>query len=501
MAGGRYISPLRRPETALTNGRATNAMSFLGTTSTHKRPVGAARLWRLLRTPVSPETRASLDAAWVRLDPRFRTPNQMYGRHEEGCGATIGEMPKCDFACRGCYLGADANRTPELPLGEVKAQLDLLRADLGPWGNVQLTDGEVSLRPAEEVIEILRHARHIELIPMLMSHGDGFLRDPELLKRLMVEGGLEELSLHIDTTQRGRRDRAFKYATREAELMDLRARFVTMIRKVRRETGRTLRVASTVTVTQKNLPEVGDIVRFAQANADVFRMVGLLPVAPIGRTEDGIGRITADALWAEIARGLAIEETNRDRLTANQWFMAHPDCSRFVIGMTADPGDGPRFVPLSPESSARDRRFLDRLFTHFAGATFRADRPVEATARLAGVAIRAPLFFFWDVPATGWGWARRFDPDRPLRFALRALTGRTRLHRFSVVAHHFMSADELDTPAGRERMAHCAFQVPIDGELKSMCEVNGAGLRDRFYAKLAGMDAPGENTNALDPAA
>ncbi|MBT3931356.1 MAG: radical SAM protein [Rhodospirillaceae bacterium] len=481
-------------------------MTFLGTTSTHQQPVGPGRLWRLLRTPVSPETRAHLNAAWAKLDPRFRTTNQMYGRQEAGCGATIGVMPKCDFACRGCYLGADANRTPELPLADVKAQLDLLRAALGPGGSVQLTDGEVSLRPADEVIEILRHARDIELIPMLMSHGDGFLRDPELLKRLMVEGGLEELSLHIDTTQRGRRDRDFKYATREAELMALRERFAAMIRRVRRETGRTLRVASTVTVTQDNLPEVGDIVRFAQTNADVFRMVALLPVAQVGRTEDGIGRITADALWSEIERGLAIEDSNRDRLTANQWFMAHPDCSRFVIGLTAETGTGSRFLPLSPESSARDRRFLDRLFAHFAGATFRADRPAEAAARITGMALRAPKFFLWDVPANAWSWARRFEPDRPLRFALRALVGRTQLHRFSVVAHHFMSADELDTPAGRERISHCAFKVPIDGELKSMCEVNGAGLRDRLYANMAAMDAPARKSDAtytqvLDPVA
>ena len=481
-------------------------MTFFGTMSTHRRPVGATRLWRLLRTPVSDETRATLGAAWARLDPQFQTPNQMFGRQEEGCGATIGVMPKCELACRGCYLGADANRTPELPLADVKAQLDLLRAELGPWGSVQLTDGEVSLRPAEEVIEILRHARDIELIPMLMSHGDGFLRDPNLLKRLMVEGGLEELSLHIDATQRGRRDRDFRHATREAELMDLREKFATLIRRVRRETGRTLRVASTVTVTQDNLPEVGDIIRFAQANADVFRMVGLLPVAQVGRTEDGIGRITADALWAEIERGLAIEETNRERLTANQWFMAHPDCSRFVIGMTADAGDGQRFVPLSPESSARDSRFLDRLFANFAGITFRADRPAEAAARLISIFVRAPRFFLWDVPATGWGWARRFDPDRPLRFALRALTGRTRLHRFSVVAHHFMSADELNTPNGRERIDQCAFKVPIDGELRSICEVNGAGLRDRFYANMAGAHISDEQTDVpktkiLDPVA
>jgi hypothetical protein len=251
---------------------------------------------------------------------------------------------------------------------------------------------------------------------------------------------------------------------------------------------------------------VGDIVRFAQRNADVFRMVALLPVAQVGRTEDGIGRITADALWAEIERGLAIENSNRDRLTANQWFMAHPDCSRFVIGLTADTGTGPRFVPLSPESSARDGRFLDRLFTHFAGTTFRADRPAEAAARVIGMVLRAPKFFLWDIPANAWSWAQRFDPDRPLQFVLGALTGRTPLHRFSVVAHHFMSADELDTPTGRERIAHCAFMVPIDGELKSMCEVNGAGLRDQLYANMAAMNAPTPksnvtNTEILDSAA
>jgi hypothetical protein len=303
------------------------------------------------------------------------------------------------------------------------------------------------------------------------------------------------LSLHIDATQRGRRDRDFRHATREAELMDLREKFATLIHRVRRETERTLRVASTMTVTQDNLPEVGDIIRFAQANADVFRMVGLLPVAQVGRTEDGIGRITADALWAEIERGLAIEETNRDRLTANQWFMAHSDCSRFVIGMTADAGDGQRFVPLSPESNARDSRFLDRLFANFAGITFRADRPAEVAARLIGMFVRAPRFFLWDVPATGWGWARRFDPDRPLRFALRALTGRTHLHRFSVVTHHFMSADELDTPNGRERIDQCAFKVPIDGELRSMCEVNGAG------AHISDEQTDVPKTEILDPVA
>lgn len=471
-------------------------MGFFGTTSTHRRPTGLRRIAELLREPVPREARTRLAAAWDRLDPRFRTANQMYGRHEEGCGATIGVMPRCDFACRGCYLGADANRTPALAVDAVKAQLDTLRAHLGPGGNVQLTDGEVSLRDPDEVVAILRHARAIGLIPMLMTHGDAFLRDPGLLARLMVEGGLEEVSFHIDTTQRGRRDRAYRYAEREDELMALRARFAGLVRHVRRETGCTLRVATTVTVTAGNLAEVGDVVAFAQANADVFRMVGLLPVADVGRTEVGIGRVSAEALWAEVQRGLDIEETNRGRLSANQWYMSHPACSRFVIGASVADGGGHRFVPVSPESSATDRHLLDRVFANFAGVTFRADRPAEAAARLAGMFVHAPGFFLWTLPVAGWGWLRRVSPEAPLALAIRLVTGRARAHRFTVAAHHFMSAAEIETTEGRERIDHCAFRVAIGGEMRSMCEVNATDLRRRFYAGIAA-----ERSNDLDTAA
>lgn len=472
-------------------------MARFGTTSSHREPTRLGELWQHFRNPVPVGARASLDAAWARVDPEFRTPNQMFGRHEEGCGATIGVMPRCDFACRGCYLNDTANTTPALSVAAVKAQLDVLREHLGPWGNVQLTDGEVTLRDTNEVIEILRYARKIQLLPMLMTHGDSFLRDPALLARLMVEGGLEEVSLHIDTTQRGRRDRGFKYATTEAELMPLREHFAEMIRDVRRQTGRTIRVASTVTVTADNLPEVADIVRFAQHNADVFRMVGLLPVAPVGRTEDGIGRIEPDMLWAEISRGLNIEADNTDKLTANQWLMGHPDCSRFVIGATMREGNDPgQFIPVSPESSATDRRVLDATFDKFAGATFRADQPAVAMARLAGMIARAPVLFFWLLPRAAWGWLNRLSPGHPFRLAWRVITGRARVHRFAITAHHFMGPEELATETGQQRIDHCAFQVAIDGELHSMCEVNATGLRENFYAGIAR-----EAADALDSAA
>ena len=149
------------------------------------------------------EVRAALASARARLPKSCRGPTQFLGRHYAGCGATIGAMPKCDFSCTGCYLNADANRAKPRPLFEIKEQLQQLRSWLGPCGNVQITDGEVSLREESELIEIIAHARTLGLVPMLMTHGETFRRRPGLLESLMERGGLTELCIHIDTTQRG----------------------------------------------------------------------------------------------------------------------------------------------------------------------------------------------------------------------------------------------------------------------------------------------------------
>ncbi len=421
----------------------------------------------------------------------------MLGRHEEGCGATIGVMPRCDFACRGCYLAADANRVPAMELETVKAQMRALRKRLGPSGNLQLTDGEVTLRPFDEVVELLRYARTIGLIPMLMTHGDSFRRRPRLLERLMTEGGLEEVSLHIDTTQRGRRGDAYKYATREAELMPLRAEFAKIVRRARRTTGLNLRVATTVTVAPQNIGEVADIVGWVQENADVFRMIGFMPVANVGRTESGIGRVDVDTLWREIAKGLNVEESNRGRLADNQWWMGHPGCSRFVIGASVrQPGTTPQYLPLSANSSARDRRLLQTAFARWAGVTFRADGRTEALARLAGMMFQAPGFFAWTLPRSVLHWLHRIDRENPLGLAWRILNGTAQIDRLMIASHHFMSAAELETDEGRARLHHCAFMVAIDGELKSMCEVNATGWRDRVYAGIVNDANDGLDTAA-----
>jgi len=433
--------------------------------------------------PVPADTRRALATARDRVPDRLRTPRQLLGRQYAGCGATIGAMPRCDFSCQGCYLGATANTVPAASLDEVKRQLARIRTWLGEGGNVQLTDGEVTLRPESELITLIRHARGLGLVPMLMTHGDSFRRRPGLLERLMVEGGLTELSIHIDTTQRGRR--GYAAARHEVELNPLRDEFAALIRRTRRITGRRLEVASTVTVTRNNLKGVPSIMRWLVANADAFKMVSFQPVAPVGRTEVGLTGVTSEALWEAIAEGLYGDKRAVARLAAHEGWLGHPACSRFVQGLVVrEAGAPPFFHPLFRPDDPRDWAIVDAWLARFAGLTLRLDTPVRALARLAGVLAAAPGLVLGRIAPFLLRWPARLDPHHPWRLTTRWLRGQARVDYLNIVSHHFMGGAELATASGRERLALCVFKAPVGDRLVSMCELNALGLRDRYYDDL-----------------
>lgn len=456
-------------------------------------------LLEIFRAPVPPETRRALSAAWSRVPDSLRTPRQLLGRHYAGCGATIGAMPRCDFACRGCYLGATANRAPAASLDEVQRQLGLIRAWLGEGGNVQLTDGELTLRPEGELIALIRHARALGLVPMLMTHGDSFRRRPGLLERLMIEGGLTEVSIHIDTTQRGRR--GYPEARHENELSALRDEFAGLIRQARRLTGRRLEAATTVTVTRDNLEGIPAIVRWLMLNADAFKMVSFQPVASVGRTDSRLAGVTAEELWAAIAEGLYGDERAVTRLAAHDGWLGHPACNRFVQGLVVrQPGAPPSFHPLFHPDTLRDRDVLEAWLVRFGGLTLRLDTAMRALVRLAGVLAAAPGLVLGRIAPFLLRWPARLDPHHPWRLMARWLRGRARIDYVNIVSHHFMSGAELATAVGQERLALCVFKTPVGDKLVPMCEVNALGVRDRYYDDLreAGRRRP-QPTTAAQP--
>ncbi|MGH8550830.1 MAG: radical SAM protein [Methylococcales bacterium] len=432
------------------------------------------------------DIRRNLERARQRIPEKYRTPNQFFGRQYAGCGATIGVMPRCDFACRGCYLGEDANRIPPESVSGIRRQLDALRAWLGDGGNVQITDGEVTLRPIDELLEIVRHARRIGLIPMLMTHGDTFLNSPDILRRLIEEAGLTEISVHIDTTQRGRKAREFRHARSELELMALRDRFADLIREIRRRTGKSLQAATTFTLTDANLDDVPAVIEWVVRNADAFKMISFQPIAQVGRTETGLAKsLTLDALWERIATGLAPEGPVPD-LIEHQGLFGHPACTRFVQGIVVDRNrDGIRFYPLYRVADENTLKFLEEFQKRFGGVSLRALSPAKRIGRMLAIGLRESRFVLTSVlPFLARSLSQYHPAGLPGTLAS-WITGHTRLNYLNIVSHHFMSRMELETPLGRERLDLCAFKVPVNDSLVSMCEVNAAGIRDDYYKSLA----------------
>lgn len=436
----------------------------------------AKRSWlALLLRPWIVDQERAVERTRARLPDAVLGPDQTLGHSTSGCAATYGVLERCDFACTACYLDSAANAVPPLPFHEVTRQLDAIREELGPWGNTQITAGEVTLLPAEELVRILRYCVGVQLSPMLMSHGQILLDDPNYLERLVVEGGLDNMAIHVDSTQRGRP--GWRAGMDERELDPLRERFAKLIRDTRTKTGRPLRVAQNVTVTRDSIEDVPDVVRWAIRNADAMRMISFQPVAGVGRTAVD-GGVERDDLWSKIQEGLGIEANER------AWHMGHPDCSSVALFWVLSLGDEREVIEVTRRGRSIDRRFFRQLIADVGGWRMNGEGRKRSLLRLAGRLLRkprllvtGPLFTLYRL------WTERRLVARALGSVARRK--RVRLHPFGLVVHRFMDAAELETDLGRERLASCAFRVPVkraDGQLEmvSMCELNASGLRARL---------------------
>lgn len=435
----------------------------------------AVSWWRAFWQPRYEEQEVAVARTRERVPESIQLPEQTLGRATSGCAATYGVLERCSFACTACYLDPSANAVPALPFEKVARQLDKIREELGPWGNTQITAGEVTLLPVEDLVRVLQYCREVQLSPMLMTHGQVLLEDPSYLERLVIDGHLDNMAVHIDTTQRGRP--GLLDGMREGDLDPLRNRFAQLVRETRRRTGRKLQAAQNVTVTPQTLDDVPDVVRWAIANAGSFRMLSLQPVADVGRTavDSGIGR---EALWSKVQEGLGVEANDR------AWYMGHPDCSTIALMWVLRVGEESRVIEVTRRNAPIDRAFFRSLIADLGGWRMNAEGRTRSILRLAGRLVRrprpllsAPLFVLYR------SWTERKHLARA--FASLLSLKRPRLHPFVLVIHRFMGSSELESDAGRERIAACAFRVPVeraDGELEmvSMCELNGSGLRSEL---------------------
>ncbi len=445
-------------------------------------------LWR----PIPEHKRELLRQRWRELPAELQRPWQVVGRQMTQCGYTLGPA-YCSFGCSHCYLPANANRAPLPSLEEMKEQIDANRRLLGHGGNLQITGGDVidayfRAGRSDELVEVVRYAGLAGVVPMVMTHGQKLLEHPDFLDRLVVEGGLRKLAIHIDVTQAGRPGFPKPELRCEAELHPLRQAFVDLILDCRRRTGVRFSAAHTLTITEQNLDQVGEVLAWLTADPDrlrAFRMVSFQPEAQVGRTRvdkdrshhtDGAGgSATPEACWGEIERFLGFP-AGRDNL----WF-GDPECSHMTTVLVLFP-EG-RKIDAIP-SDDRTRELWGRIYDVFGGVGGRGADHMDANLRRFALLARRP-----DILAEVLSYVRHRGRQEGLSLArLAARAARGQVGALNIVQHNFMDETEVrsDDPRVQRRLQACAFRGAVkDGEswkAVPMCSLN-SGDRADIYAQ------------------
>jgi hypothetical protein len=333
---------------------------------------------------------------------------------------------------------------------------------------------DAAARAAVVAMAAVAEATVCSYSPMVMTHGQTFERDPSYLHALM-DAGLEKIAVHVDETQRSRDSVASK--AKEQDLFVVQERMAKVIRDARRHTGRPLYTSHTVTVSERNIDVVPDIMRWTLKNADAFRMLSLQPVAAVGRTRTG--RVAdGDHVWSKVEAGAGAA------LNPYTFTLGHPACNRVCLTFVVRFGEEVKLVEVRREDKAIDAYFFDGLI-HGRFEDFYTDGAdgLELAGRCFGLLRKEPKYLAqWLL----YGLYRAVEhlPWAPRFFAALARGESCSIRPFVAVVHNFMSTDELDTEEGRLRLDACSFKVPVDGHMVSMCELNGSGIRQTLNEEL-----------------
>jgi hypothetical protein len=451
-----------------------------------------ARLQAFLN-PIDSEKQRVLNERWASLPRELQTPNQISGRHLTHCGFTLGAS-YCSFHCTHCYLPKNANEVPIPSLAEMKEQIDANRRFQGPGGGLQITGGDVAdaywrSGRQDELVAIVKYAREVGLVPMLMTHGQTLIQHPEFLERLMVEGGLRQVSVHIDVTQAGRHGFPINKVRSEADLHAIRQAFTDLGWKLREKTGLPLEFAQSFTVVQRNLNDVPDVVRWFLSDprrTQLWRMLAFQPEADTGRTIFSQQPITPELVWEKLCEGTNLP------IRRDASIFGHPDCNSWAsLLVSRETGE---YAPLLPDSPAWDHVFGEVL-SRIGGLSLVTDDARTAPFRLLGVLAKNPGL---TLQLVGHLVRHITSGIFPATMLPSVLTGR--VHTVGIGMHNFMDASTVakaDTDSCvRARLDSCVFKgaVKEDGEWVAvpMCKMNEAKWSEVYARRLENPELRGE---------
>jgi hypothetical protein len=453
---------------------------------TTERPSRWRQRWRAFRNPIVEEKARVLRERWDSLPLELQTNNQISGRHLTHCGFTLGAS-YCSFHCTHCYLPKNANSIPIPSLAQVKEQIDANRRFQGPGGGLQITGGDVAdaywkAGRADELIEIVRYAYSVGSIPMLMTHGQTLIEQPEFLERLVVEGGLRQISVHVDMTQAGRHGYPIGRIKCEADLHPVRQAFTDLALRIRENTGCILEYALSFTVTRRNIDDVPEVIRWYLADprrSYIWRMLSFQPEADTGRTLFSQNPITPADVWEKICEGVGMP------LRRDVSIFGHPDCNSWASLLVARPSG--KFFPLLPDDKKFDG-LLGEVLRKIGGLSLVNDDAGTPVYRLAGVLFKNPLL----IGRVATQMARYLTSRNAPREIFRALL-RGQVHTLGVGMHNFMGSEKVASaatdPVIKARLDSCVFKGAVkrngNWEAVPMCAMNQQTWSEVYDERLS----------------
>jgi hypothetical protein len=442
--------------------------------------------WHAFRNPIVEEKARMLRERWDSLPAELQTNNQISGRHLTHCGFTLGAS-YCSFHCTHCYLPKNANSIPIPSLAQVKEQIDANRRFQGPGGGLQITGGDVAdaywkSGRADELIEIIRYACSVGSIPMLMTHGQTLIEQPEFLERLVVEGGLRQISVHVDMTQAGRHGYPIGRIKCEADLHPVRQAFTDLALRIREKTGCILEYALSFTVTRRNIDDVPEVIRWYLADPKrsyIWRMLSFQPEADTGRTLFSQNPITPGDVWEKICEGVGMP------LRRDVSIFGHPDCNSWASLLIARPSG--KYFPLLPDDPKFDH-LLGEVLKKIGGLSLVNDDAGTPVYRLAGVLFKNPILIGRVVAQLTRYLTSRNAPREIFRSLLRG-----KVHTLGVGMHNFMGSEKVSQaatdPVIKARLDSCVFKgaVKRNGawEAVPMCSMNQQTWSEVYDERLS----------------
>jgi hypothetical protein len=442
--------------------------------------------WHAFRNPIVEEKARVLRERWDSLPLELQTNNQISGRHLTHCGFTLGAS-YCSFHCTHCYLPKNANSIPIPSLAQVKEQIDANRRFQGPGGGLQITGGDVAdaywkSGRADELIEIIRYACSVGSIPMLMTHGQTLIEQPEFLERLVVEGGLRQISVHVDMTQAGRHGYPIGRIKCEADLHPVRQAFTDLALRIREKTGCILEYALSFTVTRRNIDDVPEVIRWYLADPKrsyIWRMLSFQPEADTGRTLFSHNPITPEDVWEKICQGVGTP------LRRDVSIFGHPDCNSWASLLVARPSG--KYFPLLPDDPKFDH-LLGEVLKKIGGLSLVNDDAGTPVYRLAGVLFKNPILIARVAAQLTRYLTSRNAPQEIFRSLLRG-----KVHTLGVGMHNFMGSEKVSSaatdPVIKARLDSCVFKgaVKRNGawEAVPMCAMNQQTWSEVYDERLS----------------